>query len=142
MQALRVHCAYGLIISCLVPLLFYRQPFLSREQAAAPDRNLHELTIHLLDKGVHLRAVPQRGDGLWLEALYLTRTEKRAEDLKALAIQPSTIDRWDGTVIIFEDGPEWCRDTSDWGENGWRWRDFLFYGDERILKQIQKALEG
>ena len=141
MQALKVHCVYGLIIVCLVPLFLHQSHYFDKDAPAEPIRNLHELAVHLFDNGVHLRAVPQRADGLWLEALYLTQTEQNPESLQGLAIDPKNIDKWKGTVIVFEDGPISRRDSSDWGENRWHWRKFFFYGDKEVLKLISRALD-
>jgi hypothetical protein len=141
MQTLKLHCFYGLIIAGLVSALFYPSPDSDKSGSAAPIRNLHELATYLRHSGLDFRAVPQRGDGLWLDALYLTQTQEDAEGLKRLVIQPRNMANWAGTVIVFEEGTIQRRDTSDWGDNGWQWRTFLFYGDKEILRWIIRALD-
>jgi hypothetical protein len=73
--------------------------------------------------------------------VYLTQTEMPAESLKGLCINPKRIEDWQGTVIVFEERDHFGHNVDDWGESGWRWGKFLFYGDKKIISQIVRALD-
>jgi hypothetical protein len=72
----------------------------------------------------------------------LTTTEKNDAELRELAVHPSKVDQWKGSVIVFSDNAPWPHDTEDWGENCLRWGAFLMFGDKEVLMQIAKVLDG
>jgi hypothetical protein len=142
MSSFKLQCAFCLLILCLLGLLLSQS--LITYQASPPARiaDLHELAVHLRQKGMDLRGVSSRGDGLWLNTIYLTNTDKKDMEIRGLAVHPSRVDEWKGTVIVFSDNALWPHHIEGWGENCLRWNAFLFFGDKEILMQIAKVLNN
>ncbi len=140
MSSFRLHCTYGLLIACCLGLLLYQALPFFRTTSPLRISDLHGLAFHLRQKGLILRGVPSRGDGLWLNAIYLTNTEQNDTELHGLTVHPNKINQWKGTVIVFSDEANWPHDTKDWGENGLHWGHFVFFGDKELLTQIVEAL--
>ncbi|HEV3238724.1 MAG TPA: hypothetical protein VGZ25_17175, partial [Gemmataceae bacterium] len=76
MSSFKLHCTYGLLIACCFGLLLCQAPPFFRATSPLRISDLHELAFHLRQKGLNLRGVPSRGDGLWLDAIYLTNKEQ------------------------------------------------------------------
>jgi hypothetical protein len=138
MSSFKLHCTYGLLIVSVLVLWVYQSP--SSFQSGPPGRinDLHDLAFRLRQSGLDLRGVSPREDGLWLNPVYLTNTEYGVAELKKLTVNPKAVERWKGTVIVFSDE---TIDTTDWGENGFDWGPFVFFGDKNILLEIARALE-
>jgi hypothetical protein len=140
MLNIKLHTVYCLIIAGLGTLLLAKWQDSKAKKAAERIHNLPDMVLYLRDSGIALRTVPQRDDGLWADAVYLTQTNMSAESLKGLCVHPERIETWQGTVIV-NDEPDFARhNVDDWDENGWRWGRFFFYGDRKIISQIATAL--
>jgi len=142
MSSFKLHCASCLLILCLLGLLLSQSLITYESSPSARIADLHELAVHLRQKGLDLRGVSSRGDGLWLNTVYLTTTEKNDMEIRGLAVHPSKVDQWKGTVIVFSDNALRPHDTEDWGENCLHRDSFLFFGDKDLLVEIAKALEN
>ena len=140
MSSFKFHCTYGLLIACCLGLLLCQAPPFFRATSPLRISDLHELAFHLRQKGLNLRGVPSRGDGLWLDAIYLTNKEQNDTEIHGLTVHPKKVDQWKGTVIVFIDKANSPHDSRDWGENGLHWGPFLFFGDKELLMQIVEAL--
>ena len=140
MLNIKLHTVYCLIIAGLVALLVAKWQDSKANKAAERIHNLPDMVQYLRDNGIALRTVPQRDDGLWADAVYLTQTNMSAESLKELCVHPETIEAWQGTVIVNVESDYAPHNVNDWDENGWRWGRFFFYGDKKIISQIASAL--
>ena len=140
MLNIKLHTVYCLIIAGLVALLVAKWQDSIAKKAAERIHNLPDMVLYLRDSGIALRTVPQRDDGLWADAVYLTQTNMSAESLKGLCVHPERIATWHGTVIVIEEPDHAPHNVDDWDENGWRWGRFFFYGDKEIISQIATAL--
>jgi hypothetical protein len=139
MSSFKLHCTYSLLVSCVLGRWLYEAQPLFRSGPPVRISDLHNLAFHLRQNGLNLRGVSPREDGLWLNAVYLTNTEYGVAELKKLTVNPKAVVRWKGTVIVFSDE---TIDTTDWGENGFDWGPFVFFGDKEILLEIARALEN
>ena len=138
MRSIKLHFTYGLIILILVVHDIFQAHFQTQANSIV---SLHDLAVQLQQNGANLRAVPQRPDGLLLDAIYLTQTQQDASTLGRLYIDPNHPEKWTGTVIVLQEGLRTGHYySSDWGEHGWIWGPFLFFGDGEILAEIRRAL--
>jgi hypothetical protein len=95
---------------------------------------LADLIWKLRDKGLEFRAVSQRPDGLWDQAVYLTTTEGTLADLTHWPVSPEALDKWKGTVVLMRAGPEGLSEGSIvFGE-------FCFFGDPDFVEKIRQTL--
>jgi hypothetical protein len=101
------------------------------------------IVAKLRSTGVDLRVVSQRGDGLWDNAIYLTKTNKGEQDLKKVPADPGYLDHWQGTVVVMRLGNQarYDHQLDLWGDaclvNG----GFVFFGDKELLKEIRRCME-
>src|SRR5438552_1695008 len=89
MISFKLHCAFCLLTLCLLGLLLSQSLITYQTSPPARIADLHELAVHLRQKGLDLRGVSSRGDGLWLNTIYLTTTDKNDMEIRGLAVHPS-----------------------------------------------------
>src|SRR5262249_27538454 len=101
---------------------------------------LAEFIEHLHHRGIQLRVISTRSDGVLDENVYLTENP----DESWLSFQrkvkgPEQIDQWRGSVYV-ERNPAYGDELlSQWGEHGCRIGDFMLFGDRQLSQRIQRA---
>ena len=137
------HAAYWVIIAALCAFGLYqtwRRDYFSADRS---DGHLCELTLCLHRAQVPLRVVPQRKDGLLLDAMLLTETDTSVAELQHLPIDATRMDLWRGAVLVLDDSnKDFACDTTGWGDNGLRLGPLLLFGDREILERIRKVYEN
>jgi hypothetical protein len=105
------------------------------------DWSLSELVDHLNREGLELRMVPPQKNGDIGNAMFLTSTDKRWNEINALTKDPRRIGEW-RKIIYCESvkGRDPSYLMSQWGENGLVVGPFLFYGDRELLRRVRAVL--
>jgi len=137
------HGVYWAIIATLGAFSLYQTWGRDFSSPKRSDSQLYELTLCLHRARVPLRVVPQRKDGLLIDAMLLTETDKSVAELQHLPIDATRPDLWRGTVLVLDDSnKDFACDTTGWGDNGLRLGPLLLFGDRAILERIRKVYEN
>lgn len=106
---------------------------------------LPEFVDHLTLKGIHVRVVPSRADGLWVDNVYLT-LDPSANWLsfQTKNQNPECIHQWRDGVWLRQIGPETEVDLwlHRWQGYGVRIHRFLVFGDPTLVQRIQNACQS
>jgi hypothetical protein len=107
------------------------------------DWDISRLVAYLNGKGLGLRLVSTRQDGVVDRTAFLTTTAKEWVDFNHLYKARNQIDRWEGTLAC-ERGPapSWSDLASLWGDCCLVVGPFLFFGDQALLGRVRVALTG
>jgi hypothetical protein len=106
------------------------------------DPSLYKLAYRLRNAGLEFRAVSPRCDGLLVSALYLTQTDLDDASIRSLALDPTQMQKWHGTVkVFFESDPHFQLCVfDDWNDCAYRYGQFVFFGDKELLDEIANKL--
>jgi hypothetical protein len=113
---------------------------------AAPldDWDIPRLVAFLNGKGLGLRLVSTRKDGLLDGDAFLTTTDRDWLDLNELPKVPQLIHRWPGTLYCLRKTGEddWSDRVVFWGDCCLEAGPFLLFGDRELLARVRAALSA
>ena len=114
----------------------------SRQEVPAPGWGLAEFINHFQARGIQLKVIPDRPEGSWCDAAFLT--EDPDETWSSFQLKPKVVERigqWPGSVWVRRidcstdaEGLLW-----QWGQYGCRIGNFLLFGDKQIIDRIRRA---
>ena len=106
---------------------------------------LRDFVDHLDDRGLRLRVVPSRADGLWADNVYLTSNPDATwQDFQLKNQSPERLNQWWGAVWLHRIGPATDVEARlhAWQGSGSRIDDFLLFGDPKLIKRIEEQFPG
>jgi hypothetical protein len=105
--------------------------------------HVEAIITKLRTTGIDLRMVSQRGDGLWDNAFYLTKTNKDEQELEKVPADPDFLDHWQGTVVVMRLGnrARYDNQLDHWGDACMVNGELVFFGDKELLREIRRCLE-
>jgi hypothetical protein len=108
------------------------------------DWDIPRLVDHLNGKGLGLRLVSTRKDGLLDGDAFLTTTDRDWLDLNELPKVPQLIHRWPGTLYCQRKTGEndWSDRVAYWGDCCLEAGPFLLFGDRELLARVRAALSA
>ena len=106
------------------------------------DWDIPQLVNYLNGKGLELRAVPTRENGVLHFNAFLTTTNKSWEPLNLLPNDETQAKLWEGTLYCVRGpgGEGWSDITQQWGDGSLVVGPFLFYGDRELLSRVRDVL--
>ena len=113
-----------------------------RREVPAPGWRLAEFIDHLHAQGIQLRVIPDRPDGSWCDAAFLTVDPDETWSSFQLKLKVvERVGRWRGSIWVRRincstdmEGLLW-----QWGEYGCRIGNLLLFGDKQIIDRIRRA---
>jgi hypothetical protein len=126
-----------LSMACLV------QSYWLCQSKPAQEFSLQSFAYRLRQAGLSFRVVSDRQDGLLIENMFLTQSDLADDEIRSLAIDPTQMERWRGTVKVFyEPSLHFTRWIGEDNEYSYRHGPYLMFGDGKLLKTIKVALES
>jgi len=125
-------------LACLV------QSYWLYQSRTAQELSLQSIAFRLRRQaGFNFRVVSDRQDGLLIENMFLTQSDLADGEIRSLAIDPTQMERWRGTVKVFyEPSLQFTRWIGEDSEYNYRYGPYLMFGDEELLKAIKELLQS
>jgi hypothetical protein len=133
----------ALLVGVLLVVLSRQLPDSSAMPAGSlGDWDIPRLVAYLNGKGLGLRLVSTRADGLVAGDAFLTTTGGDWLELNELPKVPELIHRWSGTLYCLRktETIDWSDRVAFWGDCCLDAEPFLLFGDRELLARVRAAL--